>query len=165
MEERLDARGLTEVEAIARYKSKNYPKPALTADIVVFSRTDDSLNVLLVERGGHPFIGKLAFPGGFANENEPIEETAARELEEETAITRNDIILSHLMDFTYPLDHCYLEVYVGRLNKTVEVCGDENVLYWSALDRDFFDVTQYAGEGNIGHIMMHIEMHRQELLK
>jgi len=86
MEEKRDAKGLTEAEAIARYRSKNYPKPALTADIVVLARTGDGLQVLLVERGGHPFIGKLALPGGFANENEPIEKTAARELEEETGV-------------------------------------------------------------------------------
>jgi ADP-ribose pyrophosphatase YjhB (NUDIX family) len=86
MEERRDARGLTEAEAIARYKSKNYPKPALTADIIVFSRKENTLKVLLVERGGHPFMGKLALPGGFANENEPVEVTAARELGEETGV-------------------------------------------------------------------------------
>lgn len=86
MEEKRDARGLTEAEAIARYQSRNYPKPALTADIVVLARLEGHLQVLLVERGGHPFIGKLALPGGFANENEPIEETAARELAEETGV-------------------------------------------------------------------------------
>lgn len=86
MEEKRDARGLTEAEAIARYRSRNYPKPALTADIVVLSRTEAGLRVLLVERGGHPFMGALALPGGFANENEPIEETAARELAEETGV-------------------------------------------------------------------------------
>ena len=86
MEQKRDARGLTEAEAIARYRSRNYPKPALTADIVVFTRQNDQLHVLLVERGGHPFIGQLALPGGFANENEPVEQTAARELEEETGV-------------------------------------------------------------------------------
>ena len=43
--------------------------------------------------------------------------------------------------------------------------GDENDLYWSDLDRNFFDPTKYAGEGNIGHIMMHIEMYHNELFK
>lgn len=87
MEEKRDARGLTEAEAIARYRSRNYAKPALTADIVVLRPGHDGPQVLLVERGGHPFIGKLALPGGFANENEPVEETAARELEEETGVS------------------------------------------------------------------------------
>ncbi|MBQ8769173.1 MAG: NUDIX hydrolase [Oscillospiraceae bacterium] len=87
MEELRDARGLTEAEAIARYRSKNYPKPALTADIVVFTRACEKWQVLLIRRKGHLFLGKLAFPGGFANENEPIEQTAARELEEETGVS------------------------------------------------------------------------------
>ena len=87
MEEKRDARGLTEAEAIARYRSRNYAKPALTADIVVLRTHSDGPQVLLVERGGHPFIGKLALPGGFANENEPVEETAARELVEETGVS------------------------------------------------------------------------------
>ena len=86
MEELRDARGMTEAEAIARYRSRNYPKPALTADIVVFARAGEGLKVLLIRRKGHPFIGKLALPGGFANENEPVELSAARELEEETGV-------------------------------------------------------------------------------
>lgn len=86
MEELKDARGLTESEAIARYRSRNYPKPAMTADIVVFAREGEGLKVLLIRRKGHPYIGKLALPGGFANENEPVEQTAARELEEETGV-------------------------------------------------------------------------------
>ena len=86
MDEPRDARGLTEAEAIVRYRSRNYPKPALTADIVVFAKEEGKLRVLLIRRKGHPFIGKLALPGGFANENEPVEQTAARELEEETGV-------------------------------------------------------------------------------
>ena len=87
MEEKRDARGLTEAEAIARYRSRNYPKPAMTADIAIFARQADQLQVLLIRRKGHPYLGKLALPGGFASENEPIEQTAARELEEETGVS------------------------------------------------------------------------------
>lgn len=86
MEQILDTRGLTEAQAIARYRERNYPKPAMTADIVVFAKKEENYSVLLVTRKGHPYIGKLALPGGFANENEPIEETAARELAEETGV-------------------------------------------------------------------------------
>lgn len=86
MEQMLDARGLTEEQAIARYRERNYPKPAMTADIVVLAKDGDTCRVLLIRRKGHPFLGKWALPGGFANENEPIEQTAARELAEETGV-------------------------------------------------------------------------------
>ncbi|MDE6470877.1 MAG: NUDIX domain-containing protein, partial [Eubacterium sp.] len=116
--------------------------------------------MLMCKRRKNPYKGLSNFVGGKIEINENGLNAAYRELEEETSITKNDIILSHLMDFTYPLDNCYLEIYVGKLNKSVEVCGDENELYWSELDKNFFDATKYAGEGNIGHIMMHVEMHK-----
>ena len=93
--ELLDQNGLTEAQAIAEYRKKNYPKPGLTADIVIFRRRDKDTEVLLIRRGGHPFLGKWATPGGFANQNEPIETTAARELQEETGI---EGLALHLVD-------------------------------------------------------------------
>ena len=86
MEQILDAKGLTEAQAIDAYRKKNYPKPAMTADIIVFAKQADTYRVLLVTRKGHPFIRKLALPGGFAHETETIHETAARELAEETGV-------------------------------------------------------------------------------
>ena len=86
MSELRDKRGLTEAEAIAIYRAKNYPKPALTADVAVFAKCDGRIKLLLIRRGGHPCLGRWALPGGFAEEGETIERTAARELEEETGI-------------------------------------------------------------------------------
>lgn len=131
--------------------------------IVVFN--ENATEILMCKRRKNPYKGLFNFVGGKIEENEKGIDGAYRELQEETGITRNDIKLSHLMDFMYHLDHCYVEVYVGKINKSVKVYGDENKLFWSPLDKDFFDVSQYAGEGNIGHIMMHIDMHLQELLK
>ena len=131
--------------------------------IAVFSEHADK--VLMCKRRKNPYKGLSNFVGGKIEENEVGLEAAYRELEEETAITRNDIVLSHLMDLTYYSENCYLEVYVGKLNKAIDVSGDENELYWSALDNDFFDTTQYAGAGTIGHIMLYIEMHYKELIK
>ena len=131
--------------------------------IVVFNEKADKM--LMCKRRRNPYKGLSNFVGGKIEENENGLDAAYRELEEETAITKNDIILSHLMDFTYHFGNCYLEVYVGKLNKVIAVNGDENDLYWSELDHNFFDATQYAGEGNIGHIMMHVEMFREKLLK
>ena len=74
-----------------------YPRPALTVDIVIFSIRGDKLNVLLVQRGKEPYLGKWALPGGFVNIDESLVSAAARELEEETGI--EDVILKQL--FTY----------------------------------------------------------------
>lgn len=93
MAEMRDKRGLTEAEAIAQYRAMNYPKPALTADIAVFARCGAGMKLLLIRRGGHPYLGCWALPGGFADQGETIERTAARELEEETGITGLELSL------------------------------------------------------------------------
>lgn len=131
--------------------------------IVVFNKEADK--ILLCKRRNNPYKGLYNFVGGKIEANESGIDAAYRELEEETAITKNDIVLSHMMDFTYHLENLCLEVYVGKLNKEVNVSGDENELYWSTLDHNFFDVTQYAGEGNMGHILKKVEMFQKELLK
>lgn len=82
-----DKNGLTEEEFLAQYTPKKYPQPSLTADICVFRKTDaDSLQLLLVQRGGHPFLGCWATPGGFCNPNETADACAERELAEETGV-------------------------------------------------------------------------------
>ena len=118
----------------------------------------------MCKRRSNPYKGLSNFLGGKIEKNENGIDAAYRELQEETAITKDDIKLTHLMDFTYYLYDCYVEVYVVKLNKEVFIEGDENDLYWSRLDEDFFDETKYAGEGNIGHIMKYIEMAKGELL-
>lgn len=95
-----DKNGLTESEFLSQYSDNKYPKPSLTADIAVFANDNGKDCVLLIRRGGHPFIGCWAFPGGFANRDESIEQTAARELAEETGIT--DVRLREVGMFTSP---------------------------------------------------------------
>ena len=64
-----------------------YPRPMVTVDAVVFGKTSDgSCEVLLIERGGQPFKGSWALPGGFVEMEETLEESVARELKEETGI-------------------------------------------------------------------------------
>lgn len=123
--------------------------------IVVFNENRDKL--LMCRRKKEPYKGLSNFVGGKIEQDEDGLKAAYRELEEETSITKDDITLSHFMDFTYYMEDCYVEVYVGKLNKQVPVRGDENELYWSALDENFFDPALYAGEGNIGHILKKIQ--------
>ncbi|MCP3774290.1 NUDIX domain-containing protein [Paenibacillus sp. MZ04-78.2] len=85
-------------------------------------------------------------------------EAAYKELFEETCISKEDVTLHHLMDFRYYLQNCYVEVYVGKLTREVVVSGEENELYWSDLNQDFFDMTLFAGEGNIGHMIEQVKL-------
>jgi 8-oxo-dGTP diphosphatase len=64
-----------------------YPRPAVTADIVVIKTFDNQPEVLLIERKHPPFEGMWALPGGFLDMDETLEEAALRELQEETGIT------------------------------------------------------------------------------
>lgn len=65
--------------------SYQYPRPALTADIALFSL--DRSRLLLIRRGNEPFKDCWALPGGFFDMTDrDIEHTAARELEEETGL-------------------------------------------------------------------------------
>ena len=130
--------------------------------IAVFNK--DCTRLLMCVRRKDPYKGLSYLVGGKVEPGEDGMDAAYRELFEETSITREDIRLTHLLDFVYLLDDTTVEVYVGRLNKDVEVCGDENDLYWSELDCDFFDMNRYAGEGNIGHMMEHIKMAKDRVL-
>lgn len=122
-------------------------------------------NILMCKRRKNPYKGLYNLVGGKIESSEDGLSAAYRELEEETGIRKADIILTHLMDFTYHLSNIKLEVYVGRLNKDVIVYGDENDLEWMELNQDFFDTSRFAGEGNIGHMMEQILLSKEILLK
>lgn len=82
-----DKNGLTEAEFLAQYRPGDYPRPSLTADNCVFRRSaKGGLQVLLVQRGGHPYLGQWALPGGFVSPGETCEQAAERELAEETGV-------------------------------------------------------------------------------
>ena len=67
------------------YDPAGFPTVAVTVDVVALTIRDGRLHVLLVERGGHPFAGWRALPGGFVRD-ETLDAAALRELAEETAL-------------------------------------------------------------------------------
>src|SRR5256885_10374417 len=75
-----------------------YPRPALTVDCVVFGFDVGELKVLLIERGGEPFRGRWALPGGFVKVDERLDDAARRELREETGLG-DGVFLEQLYTF------------------------------------------------------------------
>ena len=63
-----------------------HPRPAVSADVVIFAHENRRLKVLLIQRGKDPFSGQWALPGGFLDEGEDLDETPIRELQEETGL-------------------------------------------------------------------------------
>jgi 8-oxo-dGTP diphosphatase len=72
----------------------------VAVDIVVFTVHEQTLRVLLIERGIDPFKGLYALPGGFVLAEETLEQAAFRELFEETG-TKN-VYLEQLYSFGDP---------------------------------------------------------------
>ena len=80
--------------------SYEYPHPAVTTDIVVFTVREAQLQLLLIKRKLAPFKGSWALPGGFVRLDEDIEQCASRELLEETGVT--NVYLEQLYTFGHP---------------------------------------------------------------
>ncbi|KGR74971.1 NUDIX hydrolase [Ureibacillus sinduriensis] len=105
----LDKDGITESEFLEQYRPGDYERPSVTTDMVIFTVTEEEadsyrklpekeLRVLLIRRGGHPFLGKWALPGGFVRPDETTDQAAVRELREETGV--GEVYLEQLYTFS-----------------------------------------------------------------
>jgi len=99
----------------------DYPHFALTVDAVIFSRSDAGLNVLLIRRAEEPFKDCWAFPGGYVNIDEVIDQAVNRELKEETnlsdvSLTRFDVFDAINRD---PRERTVSVVYYGFINSSI----------------------------------------------
>lgn len=106
-----------------------YPRPAVTVDAVVFRKVSENIEVLLIQRGHHPFQGMWACPGGFIDMQETPEDAAIRELEEETGLNNVELFQFH----TYgainrdPRHRTIAIAYAGFLsNNLFEVKGGDD---------------------------------------
>src|SRR5579872_3961652 len=58
----------------------------ISVDSVIFGLAEGGLKIALIQRKNPPFKGMWAIPGGFMEGDETVDETARRELKEETGI-------------------------------------------------------------------------------
>lgn len=165
-----------EKEFLASYDDSKYAKPSVTADIVIFSVFDEEtdnyrklperrLKVLLVQRGGHPYKGCYALPGGFAHKGESLEVCARRELREETGVDCG--FLHQLRTFSEPerdprgwtITGSYLALLDASQYRVQ--AGDD------AANAMWFEVSfrQVQGEGLYRLVLRHEEIELQAVLR
>ena len=124
--------------------------------IMVFS--PDGGKLLFCRRRKEPFRGKFNMVGGHIEAGASDEDAAYRALEEESGIGREEIDLTHVMDFLYYADDMELQVWAGQLKREAALREEENPLYWLSADEDFFDCGRFAGNGNMGHILLEVRL-------
>ena len=117
----------------------HYARPAVTVDCVVFGLDDQDLKVLLIQRDLEPFAGRWALPGGFVKLDETLEESALRELREETGLAK--VFLEQLYTFgdpgRDPRERVVTVAYyalVKLLDHKVQAATDARAAAWFAVD-------------------------------
>ena len=118
----------------------------------------DGTELLFCKRTKEPYLGLYNLVGGKIEKDEDGFTAAYRELWEETGISSVQIQLYRMMDFTYYNTNCYLEVYAGKLTEEALLCEEEQPLEWLSVEENFFDDSQFAGEGNIGHMVEQVKL-------
>lgn len=88
--------GLPDFQAVLKMPTMpytyEYPRPAVTLDVVVVAGTEGPPLVLLIRRGRAPFKDQWALPGGFLDMEEDLMDGALRELKEETGLSLSGLV-------------------------------------------------------------------------
>ncbi len=146
MNELRDKKGLTEAEFLAAYDPSKWERPSVTVDMFCYCRENRSL--LMVKRGGHPFIGKWALPGGFLEPDETAEQAVRRELAEETGVNADAIIQLRMFSDPHrdPRTRIVTVAYIAVLDRLPDArAGDDAAdAKWFALERN---VTERTDDG------------------
>lgn len=80
-----DPVNISEEEFLKTYDAGEYERPSVTVDMLVFTirsgeqenyrkLAEPELGLLLIRRGGHPYLGQWALPGGFVSMDESLED-------------------------------------------------------------------------------------------
>jgi len=151
--------GLTEEQFLSQYNDNKYKKPSVTTDMVIFTIGEEEvdncrklpeqkLKVLMIKRGDFPFINKWALPGGFVNMNESLDESAYRELKEETNL--ESIYMEQLYTWgdigrdprTRVISTSYLALVNRDKLKTIQAGDDAIDAQWFTVDAKIINETK-----------------------
>lgn len=146
---KLDKNGLNEEQFLKAYDRTAWDRPAYTADTLLLAEDGEGIAILMVRRGGHPYIGQWAFPGGFVECGESSEEAAARELKEEVGLSAE---LEQLVTVSTPerdprgwtVTTCYMGVCGEKVNAHA---GDD------AADARWFSI-DYIASGDVYKVIL-----------
>ncbi|NQU33620.1 MAG: NUDIX hydrolase [Bacteroidetes bacterium] len=119
--------------------SYNYPRPAVTVDIIVLRDVCANPEILLIQRLNPPFQDEWALPGGFVDMDETLEQAADRELAEETGLV--DIILSQFKTYSVvdrdPRGRTISVVFIGitKAETKAKAGDDAKNTQWFSINR------------------------------
>ena len=149
-----DQNGLTEEEFLAQYDPGDYERPSVTVDMLLIGPKKDlsGLRILLIKRGGHPYLNCWALPGGFVHPDETCYEAAKRELSEEAGV--KDVYLEQVYTFSKPDRDPRTRVmsvaYVALTSKTVPVRGGDDALEAAWFDFEYTESQIHIYNEDIG---------------
>ena len=143
---------------LGQHDRKAYDAPSVAVDLLVFNQ--DQSKILLINRADHPFVNKLALPGGFYLQSDSsLEYAASRELLEETSVsvdfTGKDLVKVTSTKDRDPRGWIISVAYKVNVDeKIIKPRADSDALYagWvdvKALKKedlafDHFDIISYA---------------------
>jgi 8-oxo-dGTP diphosphatase len=160
----INKQGLSEEQFLAKYDASKYDRPGVTVDMLIFNVTEaeerndrklpkESLKLLLIKRGDHPYMGQWALPGGFVKMNESLDEAALRELKEETNI--DGIYMEQLYTWgdvardprTRVISVSYMSI-VDSSTLNIKASDDGDDAKWFSVSCDLVQEQKTVTEGN-----------------
>ena len=147
----------SEEEFLKNYNSDEFEKLSVTADILVFSvsnekhdnyrKTDNKkMSILLVKRDNYPFKDKWCLPGGFVGYSEDLDEAPIRILKNETNL--DDIYLEQL----YTFGNVKRDPRMRVISTSYIALIDKNRLNENLSENaSWFDITLYEEKNSVSH--------------